>query len=222
MLYTLRLTTLSETLVGSAQSYGSIIDSDVVFNDMGLPYIPAKRIKGLFRNAALDLCHLEGLKDIIPFNTDDIEKVFGSLGKEDPTPYVIFDNLNLSQYDSFCEWTEYLNDRYQYEFSTVTMQEYFTTLRSQTAIDTDTGMAKDHSLRTNRVLIRNLSFEGNITLRLDSKSHRDLLAYVSLYLDHIGSMRNRGFGLVGLDILDKAGNSISNELRKILEAQCTN
>lgn len=49
MKYQIKLTTLSDTIIGSAEAYGPIIDNDIVFDENGFPY-SAKRIKGLFRN----------------------------------------------------------------------------------------------------------------------------------------------------------------------------
>jgi CRISPR/Cas system CMR subunit Cmr6 (Cas7 group RAMP superfamily) len=45
MIYKIILKTLSDTLIGSGKSSGTIIDSDIVFDSHCLPYIPAKRIK---------------------------------------------------------------------------------------------------------------------------------------------------------------------------------
>ena len=42
MIYKIILKTLSDTLIGSGKSSGTIIDSDIVFDSHCLPYIPAK------------------------------------------------------------------------------------------------------------------------------------------------------------------------------------
>ena len=49
---------LSDALINSGEGFGAIIDSDVVFDDIGLPYIPAKRIKGLSEG-----CRKRGLRN---------------------------------------------------------------------------------------------------------------------------------------------------------------
>lgn len=46
---------LSDICIGSGESYNSVIDTDVTYDDYGLPYIPAKRIKGCIREAGLEL-----------------------------------------------------------------------------------------------------------------------------------------------------------------------
>ena len=35
---------LSDTLIGTAEGYGTVIDKDSVFDEVGLPIIPGKRI----------------------------------------------------------------------------------------------------------------------------------------------------------------------------------
>ena len=46
---------LSDLCVSTGESYNSYIDTDVVYDDYGMPYIPGKRIKGCIREAALEL-----------------------------------------------------------------------------------------------------------------------------------------------------------------------
>lgn len=43
-------------LVGSGTGYGPLIDTDIVFDENGIPFIPAKRIKGCLRDSAIEIC----------------------------------------------------------------------------------------------------------------------------------------------------------------------
>ena len=43
---------LSDSCTCSGETYNSMVDMDVVYDENGLPYIPAKRIKGCIREAA--------------------------------------------------------------------------------------------------------------------------------------------------------------------------
>jgi CRISPR/Cas system CMR subunit Cmr4 (Cas7 group RAMP superfamily) len=56
--YTLKLTLLSPCLIGSGEGFGAVIDSDIVFDEFGIPYIPAKRIKGCLRDSAIEVCEM--------------------------------------------------------------------------------------------------------------------------------------------------------------------
>jgi len=103
MIYKIILKTLSDTLIGSGKSSGTIIDSDIVFDSHCLPYIPAKRIKGLFRNAAQDLANFKGFKELTEL-TRIPDLKFGNIGENDPNPKIIFENLELQDKDNIAIW----------------------------------------------------------------------------------------------------------------------
>ena len=67
----LEITLKSDLCVGSGYSYAGIIDSDVCYDDCGLPYIPAKRLKGCMREAA----------ELIGISEHEIERLFGKGGE---------------------------------------------------------------------------------------------------------------------------------------------
>ena len=46
---------LSDLCTCSGETYNSVVDMDVVYDEDGIPYIPAKRIKGCIREAALEM-----------------------------------------------------------------------------------------------------------------------------------------------------------------------
>lgn len=232
----LKITTLSDTQIGSGRSFGAVIDSDIEFDRYGLPYIPAKRIKGLFRNAVEDLRNL----GLLQFNKDHLEALFGKEGSECGAP-IIFDNLMLENHEQLHPWLEYLFSKYENAFNTHLIQDYFTTLRSQTAIDRDTKTAKDHSLRTIRVLKsgissynkhktggaeqgaprkKNFVFCGKIYLQAteDEAAFINALSMATLLIRRIGGQRNRGFGKVEVELFD-ANGSLTEKVKKELEAR---
>lgn len=49
---TLEITLKSDLCMGSGFAYAGIIDSDIVYDRYGLPYIPARRLKGCIRESA--------------------------------------------------------------------------------------------------------------------------------------------------------------------------
>ena len=110
---------LSDTHIGSGQGYGAIIDSDIIFDKMGLPYIPAKRIKGLIKDSAIEICEMFELSSIesIPLtkdkngNYDIIEKFFGTVGKDNPSNSYI-SNFQIQNYKQNEEWGLSLQDKY--------------------------------------------------------------------------------------------------------------
>ncbi len=218
----LELTTLSDTLIGSARSFGTIIDSDIVFDDIGLPYIPAKRIKGLFRNALVDLFKARGFEALSSSEDEVIKELFGTIGKNEPESSTIFDNLYLADTELMTHWLNYFYENFNVAISKQQVMEYFTQLRSQTAIDSEMGIAKDHSLRTFRVLKKGFTFMGNIEIQDASDEILELLTYASMYIKRVGSMRNRGFGNVKLELYEESGKSLNEDIKTKLEEECKN
>lgn len=46
---------LSDLCTCSGETYNSIVDTDVTYDENGIPYIPAKRIRGCIREAGLEM-----------------------------------------------------------------------------------------------------------------------------------------------------------------------
>ena len=99
------------------------------------------------------------------------------------------------------------------------MLDYFTFLRRQTAIESTTKITKEHSLRTIPVLTGKNEFSGYITVNNGDENVEKLLSFISLYLDRMGSKRNRGFGKIEVEIIDEKNKSLTDELREKLEKE---
>ena len=69
----IKIELLSDLCTASGEAHNSLIDSDVTYDEWGIPYIPAKRLKGCIREAALELVELglmnaEKLQRVIMMN----------------------------------------------------------------------------------------------------------------------------------------------------------
>ena len=51
----LKITLRSDLCVGNGESVGNTVDTDVCMDEAGLPYIPARRLKGCLKQAAQEL-----------------------------------------------------------------------------------------------------------------------------------------------------------------------
>lgn len=229
--YTLSIKLLSDALINSGEGFGAIIDSDVVFDEIGLPYIPAKRIKGCLRDAVREVCIMLESAQVISFlnldKTNDkeykvFEDVFGLPGKESPAP-VYFSHLTIDDYEKNRQWLEYLRNTYAKEkhgtgiLTRDSVLATFTTIRQQTAINHE-GVADEHSLRTIRVLRKGIVLRGEIHALEINPNIVKLLALGCLNLRRLGTKRNRGFGEVECRLFDGTAEvSIFNEL----EALCS-
>lgn len=184
---------LSSTIFSSGEGVGNIIDVDVVYDKYGIPFIPAKRVKGVFREYGEELV-LAGIID-----EENFYKIFGKSGE-------IESSLKLSDgyiknYDVIKEWAAYLIE--QDKLTSEYVSRFFTLEISQTAIEN--GIAKDNSLRTLKALKKNLIFDFDIELDDNLVSDFEKILKVSR---HFGLSRSRGFGYVQLKLIkDEEKNS---------------
>lgn len=194
---------LSDALIGSGEGWGAIIDTDIVFDDIGLPYVPAKRMKGCLRESAVEVAEMFEYSKLGYATTDDINVLFGKAGQSRPSS-LSFSNCNISDYNSNKKWLEWISTKNPEFLSKELILSTFTSLRQQTTIDQN-GIAKNNSLRTSRVLKRGLTFFGNIESH-DEINDRLLsfLVLATINLRHIGTSRNRGFGLIRCTFYDRA------------------
>ncbi|MEQ8171934.1 MAG: RAMP superfamily CRISPR-associated protein, partial [Candidatus Eremiobacterota bacterium] len=190
---------LSNTLIGSGEGFGAIIDTDVVFDETGIPYIPARRIKGCLRDSAMDVKDMFQIAQInFPLN---IEDTFGRVGDEKECS-IYFTNLVIKDYEINKQWLNYFTGYKQYGtlFTTENIVNFFTDIRQQTSIDDKTGVAKENSLRTSRFIKKGHKFYGE--LHVEDDINIDTLALACMNLRHIGTKRNRGLGEVECKLFD--------------------
>jgi len=198
--YSLRLELLSPTLAGSGLGFGASIDTDVVFDNLGIPYIPAKRIKGCLLDASRGVKEMFSLAGI---RTDDlqIEHTFGESGSEHGAP-VHFSNLYIKDYQLNKAWLNYFvkSKAYKNIVTPGRILDTLTEIRQQTRIG-DNGIAFEHSLRTIRVLQKGTEFYGDVQVQLDNEEITNTLLLACLNFRRFGTKRNRGFGEVRCSLL---------------------
>ncbi len=215
--YTISIEFVSDGLPGSGEGFGAVIDSDIVFDDYGLPYLPAKRIKGCLRESAdqvwamLKDCKPKPLAELKPETKEEynpVDQLFGKPGAENPAG-IYFSNLTLKDYKGNRDALKYFQRNHPGLVSAEQVVQTFTYTRQSTAID-DNGIAEDHSLRTCRVLTSGICFEGTIEIELEpalelaleltiasqqeNLEAEKLLALACLNFRRMGCKRNRGFG----------------------------
>lgn len=181
---------LSDTCLGGNDMASGVVDTEVVTDAWGIPYIPGKRIKGLFREMAMEAMEFGLVSESV------VTEVFGKGGDKKETIY--FQSLYPEGYEQLCDfldiakkdenWKEYADKK--------NVLEYYTTVRSQTALE-ESGIVKQNSLRKTRVAKRGIVFTGVVECPDDiSKEKKDLLACCAKMIRHMGNNRTRGMGHV--------------------------
>ncbi|SHF45012.1 CRISPR/Cas system CSM-associated protein Csm3, group 7 of RAMP superfamily [Caldanaerobius fijiensis DSM 17918] len=217
--YKVVITLESPTVLGSGEGWGSLIDTDVVFDDIGLPYFPSKRFKGLLRHSAvnvIDMFRQSGLNFLN--DVDVIYRAFGRAG-DNESGVVIFNNLYLPDYEIGRQWLKYLLEsrRLSRIISKDTIIDSMTIIRQHTSIDNE-GLAENGSLRTIRALKRGLRFEGYLDFIYPDDDVLKLLALSCINLRHVGLMRHKGYGEVDCRLLD-GDTDLSQKVVDELEAR---
>lgn len=184
----IRLKNCSFLLAGSG-SNGVLIDNDITFHKSGLPFIPARRIKGLLRDSMMEVLEMTGTSD---YNL--VEFLFGSEGDaKKNSGRIRIENGYLNN------WNDIINEL---ENSPKTINkesiiEYFTTEVSQTTIDENSGTTKKRSLRNYRVLNPGFEFIFPVSFKEPlNQTENNCLEKTILNLRYMGTRRNRGFGKI--------------------------
>jgi CRISPR/Cas system CSM-associated protein Csm3 (group 7 of RAMP superfamily) len=206
--YKIQIQLLSDTLIGATEGYGAIIDKDSVYDEVGLPIIPGKRIKGILRAEAelLNKFHPIAIKQKNNNNKTSIEFLFGDAGITNKnTEYLSVSNFVLPDYEANKTYLKYLTQ--EEEISRSEVIAHFTTIRMMTRIDED-GIAENTSLRTFRVLKKGLVFEGELTFDSD---YLDEFKNIVALTRRIGSMRNRGLGQIQCRLIENSKQNVKPE-----------
>jgi len=207
---------LSPALAGSGVGFGAGIDADVVFDDFGMPFIPAKRLKGCLRDSVEEVREIFSLAGIVE-DEIQIEKTFGKTGDERSAP-VYFSNLCIEDYEQNYAWLRYFlkSEKYKSLIMPERILGAFTEIRRQTQIDD--GVALDHSLRTIRVLRKGRRFSGEVHVERDDAHIQTTLLLACRNFRRFGTRRNRGFGEIRCTLRE---NGQPLFIDQKLEALCT-
>lgn len=186
--YQLRIELLSDLCVSDGGVYNSMVDTDCCHDEMGFPYIPAKRIKGCLRECAQELN--DWGKNI------DINEIFGESGRSgkgdsDKRAGLRIGNAYLSGFEDMRK--DAAEHSGHILFHPQHVLDRFTSLRTQTAVSQETGVADPHSLRTMRVINKGLVFTAEVDMPASALGSMESCCAV---FQQMGISRTRGFGEV--------------------------
>ena len=127
--FSIRVTALSPLHLGSGK--GDVtIDAEVVHDAVGLPYFPAKRLKGLLYESALEVVEIMDADPI--FSADEVKALFRHGTKTRTGAQLIVSNLHLENYETMRREWSFLEARYPELIQPRDVLEQYTSLRYQT------------------------------------------------------------------------------------------
>ncbi len=214
--YKIKIEVNSPLLLGSGEGWSSLIDIDIVFDNYGLPYFPARRLKGLLRESALEVVEMFDKAKLDCFwdkEKEVLDSLFGKKG-DIKGSFAHFNNLYVPQYEDVVSWLKWAFKKFPEVVTIDAVLDVLTEVRQQTAVNND-GTVRPNSLRTLRVLKPGAEFEGKVTFEKEDETAVKLLALACVNLRHIGSNRSRGFGEVTCSLWEKDRDVSSHILEEL-------
>lgn len=205
----IHITLYSDLCSGNGYSYYGTIDSEAEHDDLGIPFIPARRLKGCLRECA-KLLRDAGLWEE---STDPLNYLFGVSG-DDSTKGIKIENAYISGYEQIKVGLKLLQENKEIKkyISPYEVLDLFSDVKAQTRMEN--GVADDNSLRFTRIIHQFSPFDKENRLEFIAKveypyGQEDKLEQICKSLRHIGMNRNRGLGCVKCEFKaeDKAADT---------------
>ena len=140
----------------------------------------------------------------------DVDDIFGITGKKGGVLYL--SNFFVEEYDGTKAWLKYLINTSNI-INKQSITEQLTSLRYSTSIDSSKGVAKEHSLRTERVINGGKAFIAYVQL---PENYETDMALICQNIRRMGTKRTRGFGEIEI-VFIKGGKILNKEAIDHLE-----
>lgn len=208
----IKIRLLSESIFGNGESETNGVDTDILKDEIGVPYFKGKTFKGKLREEA------ECIKNYLSAgkgqNYDDIiNNLFGQEGKFNSNT-LKFSNCQISD-DIWNDLNYGVQNR---KFTKEDITDSLTEIRSFTRLDKD-GVAEKGSLREARVIKKNLILYCKVECPRElSTIEKGFLAASTAALKNLGSMESRGKGLVECLLIEN-GKDVTQKYIDSLEAE---
>lgn len=191
--YTLTIKLLSDAIFGRGDGVAGLVDREVEHDPSGFPYLRGRTLKGLLSEEC------DNLIDVLPRSSqltwqEVANQLFGTEGSSLGTEAAIHVGDACLPQD-LREAVAYQVQEGELAPSDVLIS--LTAIRRQTALNPASGAPDAKSLRSSRVILRDLEFTAELIFTTEPTTEMlSLLAVSVKALRRIGSSRNRGCGHV--------------------------
>jgi hypothetical protein len=212
--YKLQIHLLSDTTFGRGDGVAGLIDQEVEHDPHGFPYLRGRTLKGLLSEEC------DNVINVLPLHQQPrwhqvASTLFGKPGS-------LLDTIASIHVGDAC-LPDDIRRAVAYQIKQDKLQrsevlESLTTIRRQTSIAVETGTPDRGSLRSARVVLRDLTFTADLSLvkapsgDIMEEDLESLLLVGVKALRHLGSSRNRGRGHVRCQLLNEQGDCLSSQL----------
>ena len=189
----LQLELLSDTTFSRGGGTAGMVDIEVEHDELGLPFVGGKTIRGLLRDSWLSM------QEYFPELSDAAERVFG--------PEADFSGRSILRIGDAVvgaktrKWIEQAETREHHPISPLIVLQALTDIRHQTSEERETGAPAKATLRSVRVVVRGLKLEAPFLWLADpGENEIRCLALAVLGTRHAGLARNRGRGHIRMTL----------------------
>jgi CRISPR-associated protein Csx10 len=201
--YKLTIRTITETMLGSGESLPGLIDNDIRYDEYGIPFMNAKTLKGHIREQMELIREAAGEE----FASVDLAGLLGSSDEEGDKKQGKLHFSIVRPSDAVCRAIEKAVQK-----GTTTPEEILdalTVTNTYTRIGKN-GIVEHGSLRTARMFKKGLVLVSVISADDLTGPEYELLNETVMALQHIGTMKSKGKGLVECS-LEEIGKEESHE-----------
>ncbi|MFC0215976.1 RAMP superfamily CRISPR-associated protein [Paenibacillus chartarius] len=201
MTWCIRIALLSEAALGSGQAMAGETDTELTYDEHGIPYYKGKTLKGKLREQAELVGQLYG-------ETATVERLFGSSTSRSSMQEgrLRFGNAYLP-YEWYRELAHFRHDE---------IKARLTAVRIIASLHPETGTMIQNSSRQVRVLTKDAVFYSQ--LHGMERLQEEEIAFMALVISmtkHIGSMQSRGKGHVWMQLYENDQNVTPYYMNKI-------
>jgi len=221
--YFLEIGLRSALTTSSGRDWANQMDVEIATDDRGLPFLPARRLKGLWRDGLRELGEALSLCGVFATGTDEaLRLLFGLPGKKSGgEALVTIADAYLEDFQPglAAGALQCLDDLLRDKVITrAEIMGAFADARSQTAIDPATGSADENTLRSSRTLHRRRRFRAPVCIR--ESRYVDILALAAAAVRRMGLGRTRGLGQVTLRLIEETpgGGKPHDRTQQILDS----
>lgn len=197
--WSLKITLKSDFCTATGETIPGITNVKTAL-EHGIPYIPARRIKGCLLEAAREMAENGVIDRSMP------DRLFGRPGTESgegirvsaahlysvPEYLLNYDKSGEIPIEDYKEFQKSLRLN---KIDSLLLEDIFTRMRTQTAMEEENRTAENHSLRTIQIVPEGIVFISRIEGDLDSREEK-VLNFCVKGLRHLGLGITRGLGEV--------------------------
>jgi CRISPR/Cas system CSM-associated protein Csm3 (group 7 of RAMP superfamily) len=209
--YSLQITLESDTTFGRGDGVAGLIDSEVEHDELGLPFLRGRALKGLLAEECANVLFALEKQNFV--KSADLkkaaDKLFGTSGSglENDAEMSVGSAVLP---DELRQAVKYAIE--QGEFSANEVLSSLTTIRRQTAMS-ETGAPREGSLRSARTVLRNTILAAEVDFNfLPDPEMLSLLAVSVIALRRIGLGRNRGRGKISVKLFENGNDKTGHFL----------